>query len=239
MPEKELKKPIRGSEKSFPCLLRVFLTRGGRLANPGQHGGREHPTRDAGIPCMHAHWEQKGPLGPGSRTCKVDFTPAKNVCRVFFGPSLDLRGRFQTHQTTLPGFLWTRASAALGSIRTPHACTGPAEHPLGRRGGGLQAYTRPINVLHLDIPLLMCTLPQGNPASRRAEGIKKTLQRRAEGIKKTLQGPKKTQALTAEVFFDPRMGCFQALTATGFFSGPGSPATVSFSGPANPLEFCF
>ena len=43
----------------------------------------------------------------------------------------------------------------------------------------------------------------------------------------------------AEVFFDPRMGCFHALTATGFFSGPGSPATESFLGPANPLEFCF
>ena len=47
------------------------------------------------------------------------------------------------------------------------------------------------------------------------------------------------QKLVAEVFFDPRMGCFHALTATGFFSGPGSPATGSFSGPANPLEFCF
>ena len=97
------------------------LTRGGRLSNPGQHGGREHPTRDAGIPCMHAHWEQKGPLGPGSRTCKVDFTPAKNVCRGFFGPSLDLRGRFQTHQTHVAGIFVDPCLCSAGFDSNP-AC---------------------------------------------------------------------------------------------------------------------
>ena len=35
------------------------------------------------------------------------------------------------------------------------------------------------------------------------------------------------------------MGCFHALTATGFFSGPGSPATGSFSGPGKPTRVLF
>ena len=39
--------------------------------------------------------------------------------------------------------------------------------------------------LRFNLPLLMCTLPQGNPPSRRAEGIKK----------KTYKGQKKKQAV--------------------------------------------
>ena len=38
----------------------------------------------------------------------------------------------------LRGFLWTHASAALGSFRAPHACAGPAKHPLNSNLGRLR-----------------------------------------------------------------------------------------------------
>ena len=87
----ELKKPIGGSEKSFPCLVRVFMTRGGRLSNPGQHGGREHPTRDAGIPCMHARTgSKKDPSDRVHGPARWISHPPKMFAGFFFGPSLDL-----------------------------------------------------------------------------------------------------------------------------------------------------
>ena len=60
--------------------------------------GREHPSRDASMQGA------KRPLGPGSPTSKVDFTPARKCLQVFVGPSLDLRARFQTRQKCCQDF---------------------------------------------------------------------------------------------------------------------------------------
>ena len=46
----------------------------------------------------------KRPFGPRSRTSKVDFTPTKKGLQAFLGPSLDLRGRFQTRQNCCEDF---------------------------------------------------------------------------------------------------------------------------------------
>ena len=66
--------------------------------------GREHPSRDAGRPCMHAHWEPKDPSDRGHAPARWISHSQKNVCRLLFGPSLDLRGRFQTRQKCCQDF---------------------------------------------------------------------------------------------------------------------------------------
>ena len=102
MPEKGQKNPFHACYRFFEPVQGTFRT----LANTG---GREHPSRDAGRPCMHAHWEQKGLSDQGHgparwishppqkvcrffwdlpSTCEIAFKPAKTVARIFVDPCL-------------------------------------------------------------------------------------------------------------------------------------------------------
>ena len=91
--------------------------------------GREHPSRDAGRPCMHAHWEPKDPSDRGHAPARWISHSQKKCLQAFVRTFPRPARSLSNPPKMLPGFLWTRASAAMGSFRAPHACEGPAEHP--------------------------------------------------------------------------------------------------------------